>query len=82
MFAILGGWLVSRSRCCRPMSEPEGWDRLVHRRAAHVLFTDGTWRTAQVTGWRHARGRWFARLSWPGGGSGWHVHDRRCIHPI
>ncbi len=61
--------------------DPEGWDRPVRQIPARVLFSDGSWRPARVMGWRHARGRWFVHLAWPGGQSSWHEHDPRYIHP-
>jgi hypothetical protein len=61
--------------------EPDGWDRPVRHTHAHVLFTDGSWRRARVTGWRRAGGRWFVHLAWPSRQSSWHAHDPRYIHP-
>jgi hypothetical protein len=51
------------------------------RGPAHVLLTDGTWRTARVTGRRRNRGRWYVCLRWASGRSIWHVHDPRYIYP-
>jgi hypothetical protein len=48
---------------------------------APVLFTDGTWRTARVTGCRRNRGQWYGCLRWASGRSSWHPHDPRSIHP-
>lgn len=63
-------------------AEPEGWDRPVRQAPVHVLFTDGTWRTATVNGWRRNKRGWVVCLTWPGGRSSWHIYDRRYIHPV
>jgi hypothetical protein len=60
----------------------EGWARPVRHRKAHVMFSDGTWRTCQVTGWMHGRRQWFVELRWPDGRSDWRIYDRRYIHPV
>ncbi len=76
-------WVAGEAAPLLPaVGEPDGWDRPVRQRAAHVLFTDGTWRYAQVTGWRRVRSRWYVRLAWRTGRRSWHVYDPRYVHPV
>ena len=58
-----------------------GRSRVPRASSAHVLFSDGSWRTCRVTGWtQNARGEWVVLIWWPDGRSDWRVYDSRYIH--
>jgi hypothetical protein len=63
--------------------EPEGWSRPAQQSRAHVLFDDGSWRTAQVVGWLHdPRRGWIVHLRWPDSREQWSMYDKRYMHPL
>ena len=42
---------------------------------AVVLFTDQTWRPAEVVAWCRYRGGWAVLIRWPDGIQDWRQHD-------
>jgi hypothetical protein len=66
----------------RAVAEAGERNRVARQGRAHVLFTDGRWRTCRVIGWRQdPRRGWLVNLGWPDGRSGWYRYDPRAIHP-